>query len=185
MEIITNLYMTKQWRFPRSKRKRIRNKWKKNKLNFKPDMRVLAVNGDTYIMHPAMKIKFEEMNRAFDEVLCAYGSASFRSEDLTGTTSRTSTSIDLNKTELLMKGRSILSGRPHRYPCTDEQAINAGISFDMEQAIKASQRIGEFRARILDFMTIPAFMVDKRYICESNNSISSRQQFRFIKGLDS
>jgi hypothetical protein len=42
-----------QFRFPRSKKSRIRNKWKKNDRNFKRIPKIFKM-GDTIIAHPSL-----------------------------------------------------------------------------------------------------------------------------------
>lgn len=51
--------MCVQFRFPRSKRRRIRKKWAKDKHNFKPSPQILR-SGNTLICHPAMAVKLRE-----------------------------------------------------------------------------------------------------------------------------
>lgn len=49
--IIENPKLVIQFRFPRSKKKRIRKKWSKNPLNFKPDEHVY-ISHDRCLAHP-------------------------------------------------------------------------------------------------------------------------------------
>lgn len=51
--------MCVQFRFPRSKRRRIRDKWAKDKRNFKPSLNVLR-SGNTLICHPVMAARLRE-----------------------------------------------------------------------------------------------------------------------------
>lgn len=50
---------TRQYRFPRTKRARVRKKWSKNKKNFKTFPAVVAV-GHSIIVHPSLKDRIPE-----------------------------------------------------------------------------------------------------------------------------
>lgn len=63
LEIITNPFLFtkgKQFRFPRSGKKRIRNKWSKREENYRkiPDPNFYKI-GEQYICHPAIKKSLE------------------------------------------------------------------------------------------------------------------------------
>lgn len=51
--IVTNPNLTVQFRFPRSKKKRIRNKWASRPNNRKPDRHFYIIDGK-YFCHPAV-----------------------------------------------------------------------------------------------------------------------------------
>lgn len=48
MNIYQSQFLTIQYRFPRSKKKRIRNKWAKRPENFRADPKVYQFNGAIY-----------------------------------------------------------------------------------------------------------------------------------------
>lgn len=54
MKIIESEYLLEQFRFPRSRKKRIRNKWAKRPENFRPSVKAVYQMGDTIICHPKM-----------------------------------------------------------------------------------------------------------------------------------
>lgn len=77
LRIVTNIYMRdvewKQMRFPRSKKKRIRKKWSKNKNNFR--MIVTPWNtyfrlGDTIVMHPQKLVELQRSLAAIERINC-------------------------------------------------------------------------------------------------------------------
>lgn len=53
MTIIESPYITEQFRFPRTKKRRIRNKWSKRPENWRPSRRAY-LTGDTLYVHPKM-----------------------------------------------------------------------------------------------------------------------------------
>lgn len=62
--IIENGNLIEQFRFPKSKKKRIRNKWEKRPENFRPDLKKCYVMGNDIICHPILAAKLrEEMRR--------------------------------------------------------------------------------------------------------------------------
>jgi len=52
MKIIENEYLVEQFRFPKSRKKRIRNKWAKRPQNLRPDLKRAYQMGDSIICHP-------------------------------------------------------------------------------------------------------------------------------------
>lgn len=69
MEVLTSKFLTVQFRFPRTKNRRIRKKWTKRAENFKPSDRVYADTARRVVyMHPAMAQKLRQMlSREFRE----------------------------------------------------------------------------------------------------------------------
>jgi hypothetical protein len=55
LNLIENIYLEEQYRFPRSKKKRIQKKWKRDKRNWGP-MRGVIVQGDNFYGHPSLII---------------------------------------------------------------------------------------------------------------------------------
>jgi hypothetical protein len=53
MQIIENTNCVEQFRFPKSRKKRIRAKWAKRTENFRPSRRALQL-GDKLICHPIL-----------------------------------------------------------------------------------------------------------------------------------
>jgi hypothetical protein len=45
-----------QYRFPRSKKKRIQKKWKKDKANYKPKQHVIMVKGGMWLTQEALEV---------------------------------------------------------------------------------------------------------------------------------
>ena len=60
--IIESVWLTerKQWRFPRSKKRRIRKKWAKDEKNFKYEPKAYKVGGTLYC-HPSLATKLREV----------------------------------------------------------------------------------------------------------------------------
>lgn len=56
MQIIESAACVEQFRFPRSKKKRIRAKWSKRHENFRPAHRGYVIEGK-FICHPVMAAK--------------------------------------------------------------------------------------------------------------------------------
>jgi len=58
----SGLSIREQFRFPRSKRKRIKKKWRKQRGNWRnnPDPNVYCVGRDVMVMHPAVAHKIED-----------------------------------------------------------------------------------------------------------------------------
>lgn len=55
-----------QFRYPRSKKKRIRQKWAKNRANWRtvPRMEALQLPSGDFVMHPVLIAKIRELGRA-------------------------------------------------------------------------------------------------------------------------
>lgn len=65
VRVITDPAMTEQYRFPRSKSKRIRLKWKKDKRNYRPARHAMVDNRRGVIYcHPSVA---EAMRRQFQQ----------------------------------------------------------------------------------------------------------------------
>lgn len=61
-KIITNPNFVKQFRFPKTKKKRIRKKWWKNPKNHKPDTEnFLCLQDGTIIIHPIAMKKVQQL----------------------------------------------------------------------------------------------------------------------------
>jgi hypothetical protein len=56
-KIIESTAMIEQFRFPKSRKKRIRKKWAKRPQNWRPDLKKTYVMGDTVICHPILAAK--------------------------------------------------------------------------------------------------------------------------------
>ncbi len=52
MKILESTSVVEQFRFPRSRKQRIRAKWAKRPENFRPDLKRGYMMGDTFICHP-------------------------------------------------------------------------------------------------------------------------------------
>lgn len=65
MRIIESPYLTEQFRFPRSKKKRIRAKWTKRPENHRPNITsgMLMPNGDL-VCHPELAAMIRAENRS-------------------------------------------------------------------------------------------------------------------------
>lgn len=61
--IFTNPSMLEQFRFPRSKGKRIQKKWQKNYRNFRACRKAFVDQGDNIYCHPSM---YAEIKRVLD-----------------------------------------------------------------------------------------------------------------------
>lgn len=59
LEIYESTALIVQFRFPRSKKKRIRKKWSKNLANYKPDPKVYQIQGKLYA-HPQTARRLKE-----------------------------------------------------------------------------------------------------------------------------
>ena len=55
--IIESENLVEQFRFPRTKKRRIRNKWAKRSYNFRPARHALQMGADTLICHPTLAAK--------------------------------------------------------------------------------------------------------------------------------
>lgn len=56
--------MVEQFRFPKSKKRRIRNKWAKRPENWRP-MRRAMIMGDMVLMHPSLADPFRNLTCSF------------------------------------------------------------------------------------------------------------------------
>lgn len=59
LRIVENHLFVKQWRFPRSKKRRIRKKWAGVKTNWRPDNKVYCM-GNMITCHPVMAAKLRK-----------------------------------------------------------------------------------------------------------------------------
>jgi hypothetical protein len=63
-----------QVRFPRSKKRRIRRKWAKDRRNYRavttPWEHAYVIEGKTIVMHPRMVAKLEQASREFQQATC-------------------------------------------------------------------------------------------------------------------
>jgi len=61
LKIYESAALVLQYRFPRSKKRRIQNKWKLRRENFRPDTRIFVNQRDgTAICHPVIAAKIRE-----------------------------------------------------------------------------------------------------------------------------
>lgn len=61
--LIENIHLTEQYRFPRSKKKRIRKKWEKNKKNWGPMRNIIAIGDNILMGHPCVMIELKRQSR--------------------------------------------------------------------------------------------------------------------------
>jgi hypothetical protein len=59
VEVYESSALVVQFRFPRTKKRRIRNKWRNNPANFKPDPQVYQIQGKLYA-HPQTARRLKE-----------------------------------------------------------------------------------------------------------------------------
>lgn len=55
--ILESPSMVKQWRFPRTKKRRIRKKWAAVKANWRPDKMIYQMRNNCFVCHPQMAEK--------------------------------------------------------------------------------------------------------------------------------
>ena len=64
MNIIENINMVELFRRPRSKRRRIVNKWKKHGKNMRPMTSAFIINdGSTIVCHPCVAVQLRKCDR--------------------------------------------------------------------------------------------------------------------------
>jgi hypothetical protein len=68
LKLVSSPYATipTQFRFPRSKKKRLRKKWKKNKNNWRSEPAMFMMN-DTAIAHPVIIAQIQESTKRQEE----------------------------------------------------------------------------------------------------------------------
>lgn len=60
LRIVYSEVCVEQYRFPRTKKRRIRNKWAARPGNFRPS-RNAFITDTMIVMHPSMQVEFESM----------------------------------------------------------------------------------------------------------------------------
>lgn len=58
--IIESPFMVEQFRFPKSRKKRIRNKWAKRPENWRPNLKTTYIIGNNIFAHPVLAQKLRE-----------------------------------------------------------------------------------------------------------------------------
>lgn len=64
MKILESAAMVEQFRFPKSKGRRIRKKWSRNKINWRPMQHFLRYGDDYVICHPTLAARLRRTMRA-------------------------------------------------------------------------------------------------------------------------
>jgi len=60
IKLITNEHLKMQFRFPKSKKARIRKKWSNRPENFGPDKNGYFINKTTFVCHPSLAGKIRK-----------------------------------------------------------------------------------------------------------------------------
>lgn len=60
LKIVESEFLVEQFRFPRSKKKRIRKKWANRQENWRPDIKRAYQIGDSLICHPIFAQRLRE-----------------------------------------------------------------------------------------------------------------------------